>query len=262
MKRKKLLPIFLLIAFIISITFSSAYAKSEKSVTLTISAAASMTDVMKDISNMYKKEKPNVTINFNFGSSGSLQKQIEQGAPADVFISAGVKQMNILRSEKLVISETVKNLVLNDAVLIVNKKPSVHVKGFKDLVNDDVKVIALGEPKSVPSGQYAEQIFNYYKILDKVKAKAVYGKDVREVLTWVEQGNADAGVVYKTDAMSSNKVKIVEIAANDTHSPILYPAGVVSASKNISAAKDFMKFITGAKAKAIYKKYGFRTMLK
>ncbi len=261
MKRKKLLSVFLLTVFIFSITISHAYAKTKKPVTLTISAAASMTDVLKDISNLYKKENPYVTIIFNFGSSGSLQKQIEQGAPADIFISAGIKQMNILRSEKLVISDTVRNLVLNDAVLIVNKKSSAHVKGFMDLVNDDVKVIALGEPKSVPSGQYAEQIFNYYKILDKVKEKAVYGKDVREVLTWVEQGNADAGVVYKTDAMSSNKVKIVEIASNDTHSPILYPAGVVSASKNISEAKDFIKFITGAKAKVIYKKYGFRTMI-
>lgn len=230
--------------------------KQEKTVTLTVSAAASLKDSMNQIKELYKKEHPNVNITYNFGASGTLQNQIEQGAPADIFISAATKQMDTLKKKNLLVNDTVTNLLKNDVVLIVPKN-STNVKNFNDLSGDTVKKVALGEPKSVPVGQYSEEVLTNLKIMDKVKAKAVYGKDVKEVLTWVETGNADAGIVYKTDALVSNKVKVITAAPESSHKPVIYPAAVIKNSKNTAEAKDFLKFLSGDKAKTVFEKYGF-----
>ncbi len=257
-KLKKLISVVLMFAILISLFAVNAYGKTTKKVNLTISAAASLTDVMTEITKLYKKEKPNVSLTFNYGSSGALQQQIEQGSPVDVFLSAATKQMDALKSKKLLINSTVKTLLYNDIVLILPKNSKLSVKSFKDLSSKKVKTVALGEPTSVPAGQYAEQILSYYNILSSVKAKAVYAKDVREVLTWVESGNADVGVVYKTDALIIDKVKIAATAPASSHSPVVYPGAVIKASKNTTPAKEFLKFLTGSKAKTVFKKYGFK----
>jgi molybdate transport system substrate-binding protein len=126
------------------------------------------------------------------------------------------------------------------------------------LTGDNVKKLALGEPKSVPAGQYAQEIFTNLKLMDKVQPKVVYAKDVKEVLTWVETGNADAGIVYKTDALVSNKVKIVATAPKDSHKSVIYPAAIVKASKNVDAAKDFLNYLSSNKAQKVFEKYGFK----
>ncbi|MFL0267110.1 molybdate ABC transporter substrate-binding protein [Candidatus Clostridium radicumherbarum] len=226
-------------------------------VTLTISAASSLKNSLDEIKNLYTAANPNINITYNYGASGALQQQIEQGAAVDIFLSAATKQMDALDSKGLLLKDTKKNLLLNDVVLVV-PKDSTAISAFKNLTSDKVKKIALGEPKSVPAGQYAEEVFTKLGILDKVKAKAVYGKDVKEVLSWVETGNADAGVVYATDAKISTKVKILETASSDTHSPIVYPEAVIKDSKNVDAAKDFLKFLSDDKAKAVFEKYGFK----
>lgn len=256
---KKMISAVLMIAILFSLLSMNAYASNKKKVNLTISAAASLTDVMAQITKLYKKADPNVTLTFNYGSSGALQQQIEQGSPVDVFLSAATKQMDTLKSENLLVNSTVKTILHNEIVLIVPKGSKLSIKSFKALSSSKVKTIALGEPTSVPAGQYAEQVLKYYKNLDSVKAKAVYAKDVREVLTWVEAGNADAGIVYRTDALISSKVKIVATAPAKTHTPVAYPGAVVKASKNRTAAKEFLKFLSGSKAKAVFKKYGFKT---
>jgi molybdate transport system substrate-binding protein len=237
---------------------SDSSAKQEKAVTLTVSAAASLKDSMNEIKQLYVKEHPNVTITYNFGSSGTLQQQIEQGAPADVFLSAATKQMNALKDKNLLVNNTIADLLKNDVVLIVPKNSSSNVKSFNDLASDKVKKIALGEFKSVPAGQYAQQILTNLKLMDKVQPKAIYGKDVKEVLTWVETGNADAGIVYKTDALISKKVNIVATAPEGSHKAVVYPAAVIKASKNPTQAKDFLKFLSSDKAKAVFQKYGFK----
>ena len=232
-------------------------------VTLTISAAASLTEVMGEIKTLYKVEKANVTINYNFASSGVLQKQIEQGADVDLFFSAGAKQMNVLKEKGLLIDVTNVKLVGNSIVLIVKSDSKLDISDFKGMTEEEIKKIALGEPKTVPVGQYSEEIFTTLSILDKVKAKAVYAKDVKEVLTWVETGNVDAGVVYGTDAKTSDKVKIVATAGDDLYkTPVVYPVAVIKASKNVDDTKEFLKFLSSDKAKEVFIKYGFDPLLK
>jgi molybdate transport system substrate-binding protein len=260
---KKLLFIPLILSIIImsvgcgNTNQSTNQTKDHKTITLTISAAASLKDSMQELQKLYATEKPNVKITYNFDASGTLQQQIDQGAPADIFMSAATKQMDELKKKNLLVDDTVKNLLENNVVLIVPKDSS-EIKDFTDLASDKVKKVALGEPKSVPVGQYSQDVLNSLKITDKVQPKAVLGKDVREVLTWVETKNADAGIVYETDAKISDKVKIVATAPANTHKPVLYPVAVIKNSKNVDAAKDFLNFIASDKGKAVFEKYGFK----
>jgi len=230
---------------------------TETNVNLTISAAASLKESLEEIKTIYAKEAPSTTLTYNFGSSGTLQQQIEQGANADIFISAAKKQMDTLDSKNLIMKDSRKDFLINDVVLVTPKNSS-SITSFNDLTSDKTKIIALGEPKSVPAGEYAEEVFTKLGILDKVKTKVVYGKDVKEVLTWVETGNADAGVVYETDAKVSAKVKVIAVASSDSHKPIVYPAAIIKSSSNVDAAKKFMKFLNDDKARGVFEKYGFK----
>jgi molybdate transport system substrate-binding protein len=234
-----------------------------KPVKLTISAAASLTGAMGELKALYAKEKSNVTINYNFGASGALEQQIEQGASVDLFFSAATKQMNVLQTKGLILEDTKINLLGNTIVLVVKSNSTLAISDFKDVANTEVKKIGLGEPKTVPVGQYSEEIFTSLNMLDKVKVKAVYGKDVKEVLTWVETGNIDAGVVYGSDAKTSKKVKVAAVAGKDLYkTPVIYPVAVVKASKNIDDTNAFLKFLSSSKAKEVFIKYGFDFLLK
>lgn len=237
--------------------------KEQKPVTLTISAAASLKDSMDEIKKLYAKEKPNVTLNINYGSSGTLEQQIEQGADVDLFMSAATKQMDALSKKGLLLEDTKANLLGNTVVLVVKKDSSLSINNFNDLATDKVKKVALGEASTVPAGQYAQEILTTLNILDKVKTKAVYGKDVKEVLNWVETGNADAGIVYGTDAKASTKVKVIATASSDLYkTPVVYPVSVIKASKNTADTKEFLKFISSSKGKAVFVKCGFEFLVK
>lgn len=234
-----------------------------KPVTLTISAAASLTEAMGEIKALYAIEKSNVTINYNFGASGALEQQIEQGASADLFFSAATKQMDVLQTKDLILEDTKVNLLGNTVVLVVKSDSTLAISDFKGLENAEIKKIALGEPKTVPVGQYSEEIFASLNMLNKIKSKAVYGKDAKEVLTWVETGNVDAGVVYGSDAKTSKKVKVASVAGKDLYkTPVIYPIAVIKASKNIDDTKVFLKFLSSSKAKEVFIKYGFDFLLK
>lgn len=224
---------------------------------LTIAAAASLTDVTKEIATQYKKANPNVTLTFTYGSSGALQTQIEQGAPVDIFMSAASKQMDALIKKNLIDTSTRKNLLENKVVLITPKNSTLGIKNFNDLTNSKVKKIAVGDPKSVPAGQYAEQVFSSLKISDKIKSKLNLGTDVRQVLTWVESGNVDCGVVYSTDAKTSTNVAVVCEAPAGSCSKVVYPVAVVKNSKQAAAAKDFLKFLQTSEIATLFKNYGF-----
>lgn len=221
-----------------------------------VSAAASLKDSLGEIKQAYQKVNPNVTVTYNLGASGTLLQQIASGAPADVFISAAQKQMNELQQKNLIVPETKRNLLTNSVVLIVPKN-STTVTSFKSLTSPNVKRIAVGEPRSVPVGQYTEEIFKNLGILDQLKPKFTYSNTVRNVLAAVESGNADAGVVYATDAKISNQVKVVETAAANLHSPVVYPMAVLKNSKNVPAAKEYAQFLQSANARSIFTKYGF-----
>lgn len=272
---KKLIKTLSLISICFTLLAASGCAKAKdtatsadskktdaKPVTLTIPAAASLTDALNEIKGLYSKEKSNVTLTYTFGASGTLEQQIEQGADADLFISAATKQMDQLKAKSLVAEDTLVNLLGNKLVLVLPKSSSLTITDFNTLTDDKVKKLALGEPKSVPAGQYAEDVFTKLGTLDKMKAKAVYGKDVKEVLTWTESGNADAGIVYESDAKTSSKVKIAAYAPEGSYKAIVYPAAVLKNSKNSEDAKAFLKFLSSDKAKTVFTKYGFSFIAK
>lgn len=229
----------------------------QQQIELNISAAASLKDALGEIQKNYHGKNPNVKILYNFGASGSLQKQIEQGAPADIFISAAPKQMDELEQKKLINKATRRNLVENRLTVVVPKDSQLNITGFEDLLSGSVQKIALGETAVVPAGQYAEQVFTKLGIGSEIKNKTVYAKDIRTVLTYTETGNVDAGVVYKTDAISSDKVKIAALAPDSSHQPIVYPIAVLANTKQPKAADDFAMYLFSDESKAVFEKYGF-----
>lgn len=231
--------------------------ENEATIEVTILAAASLTDVTKELAELYKDMAPNVTLTFSYGASGPLQTQIEEGAPADIFISAATKQMDALEEGGLLLDNTKKELLINKVVLIAPQDSTLELTSFEDVGTDKVKTIALGEPEGVPVGQYAEEVFTNLGILDTVKTKANYGSDVRQVLTWVESGEVDCGVVYSTDARVGENVKIICEAPAGSHKDIIYPAAVIKGSANQDAAKAFIDFLSTPEAVASFEKYGF-----
>jgi molybdate transport system substrate-binding protein len=252
----KLLP--LLCLFVVGCGQQNSFSSSATppQTNLTISAATSLKESMTDIQKIYQQEKPNVNITYNFGSAGALQQQIQQGVPVDVFISAASKQVDALQKQGLLLDDSRKNLLQNKVVLIV-PKTATNISNFQDLLKADVKKVALGEPGSVPVGKYAEETLNFLGISQLIKQKAVFAKDVRQVVTYVETGNVDAGIVYETEAKQSDKVKIVATAPENSHSPIIYPVAVLKNSKDAAAAKEFVEFLRSEKAGNVFKKYGF-----
>ena len=234
--------------------------QANSSIELTVSAAASLKNVMEEIALLYQQEYPENKIIYNFASSGSLQRQIEQGAPVDVFISAAVNKMDDLEKQDLLLRETRRDLLKNQMVLVVpksNKNNSLKLNNFDNLSSQEITMIALGEPKSVPAGKYAQEVLTSFKIADKVNSKAVYAKDVRQVLNYVATGNVDAGIVYRTDAQVSDNAKIVATAPETSHSPVTYPIAVIKDSDRPKVATELIEFLTTPKAQEVFENYGF-----
>lgn len=252
----------ILMVGIVSIAFTGCggainqQANDTENVELMVSAAASLRESMEQIKSIYEAEHQNVTLTFSFGGSGALQQQIEQGAPADIFISAAEKQMDALGEAGLIVKDSRVDLLENKVVLIT-PSDQTDIMSFKDVTTDKVGQIGLGEPGSVPAGQYAEEIFKNLGILDEVKAKAVYGKDVREVLSWVETGNVDAGVVYATDARQASNINVVCEAPEESYELVLYPVAVIKDSKHQGEAETFIQFLGSNGAREIFEGLGF-----
>ncbi|HSF73657.1 MAG TPA: molybdate ABC transporter substrate-binding protein [Microcoleus sp.] len=223
---------------------------------LNVSAAISLSPALQELKTVYQQINPNVTITYNFGASGALAQQIQQGAPVDVFFSAATRQMNDLQQSNLLINDTRRNWLTNRLVLITPKN-GVALRDFKQLTDAKIKKIALGEPKSVPVGQYAQELLTKLGLWQQLQPKLVLGNNVRQVLTFVESGNVDAGIVYATDATASDKVTVRLTAAENLHSPIVYPLAVIRNSRNPAAAKAFVDFLGGDRAKIVFQKYGF-----
>ncbi|ODA39270.1 molybdate ABC transporter substrate-binding protein [Desulfosporosinus sp. BG] len=226
-----------------------------------ISAAASLKDSLTEIQKDYTQKKPEVKLTINFGASGTLQQQIEQGAPVDLFISAGKSQVDALEKKNLLVKDSRVDLLGNDLVLVTGKDNS-KVTSIEDLTKAGVEKISIGTPESVPAGKYAQEALNNLKLWDSIQPKLVMAKDVTSVLNYVETGNADAGFVYQSDAQGSTKVKVVTIVPDSTHKPIVYPAAIISATKNKQVTVDFLKYLQSSDAQQVFTKYGFKTLAK
>lgn len=229
---------------------------ANKKVELTISAAASLQDALTDMKAAFEKEHPNVIINYNFGASGALQQQISQGAPVDIFFSAAEDKFNKLVQDGRIDKTKGTNLVENELVLVVPTDSNKGIQSFEDLTKADK--ISIGTPEAVPAGQYAKETLEHLNVWNAIEGKMVYAKDVRQVLTYVETNNVDAGIVYKTDALISKKVKIVATAAENTHAPIIYPLGVIKNSTHSKEAQLFYDYLQTEKSLKTFEKYGFK----
>lgn len=224
---------------------------------LLIAAAASLEYSFEDeLIPMFEEMYPSVSVEGTYDSSGKLQTQIEEGIGADVFMSAATKQMNALVDESLVNEDSVVNLLENKIVLITAADSTLDLKEFTDITK--AETIAIGDPASVPVGQYSEEALTNLGIWDEVLAKASLGTNVTEVLNWVAEGSADAGIVYATDAATTDKVKVIaEAPADSLAEPAIYPVGVISDSQNKEMAEKFVEFLQSEEALAVFEKYGF-----
>lgn len=221
-----------------------------------VAAAASLTDVLKEIGAAYQSKSQH-RVNFTFGSSSTLARQIEEGAPADIFFSADLSQMDRLDKNGRLEPGTRKNLLSNQLVIVVPADSRLAITSPKDLLKSEVKRIALAEPISVPVGVYSSKYLEGEGLWDKVRAKIVPVLDVRATLASVESGNVEAGFVYKTDAAVSKKVKVVYEVPIHKGPQITYPVAIVKESKKKEAARDFLFFVLSSAGKERFKKHGF-----
>ncbi|UQZ35061.1 molybdate ABC transporter substrate-binding protein [Paenibacillus sp. PK3_47] len=231
-------------------------AGAAKKTEIIVSAAASLQDSLDKIALQYEKQHPEIDLVFNYGASGTLQKQIEQGAPADLFFSAGDKQMAALVDKGLISTRT--GLLKNQLVLVVPAGSKAEFTTITQLTDKAFKKIAVGQPESVPAGQYAQQALTAKKLWEPLQSKLVFAKDVRQVLSYVETGNVDAGFVYKTDALTSKKVKIALTVGAHVHKAINYPVGLVKGSGHQAEAKAFYNYVQTKAAGEVFTAYGFQ----
>jgi molybdate transport system substrate-binding protein len=238
-------------------TSSSESASTNAPVTIMVAAAASLENsYVKELIPLFQQKYPWITVEGTYDSSGKLQTQIEAGLAADVFMSAATRQMDALADKNLVSRESIKPLLENKIVLIKPAGTNPPVSDFQTVIQ--ANIIALGDPASVPAGQYAKEAFTSLGIWDAVEAKASFGTNVTEVLNWVGEGSADVGVVYATDAISTNKVEVIaEAPAGSLAQKVIYPVGIVAASAHLKEAQLFIDFLASDEGLAVFKNYGF-----
>ncbi len=232
---------------------------------ITVSAAMSLKDAFEEIGRLYeaknKATNKGANIIFNFASSGALRRQIEVGAPVNVFASASQKDMDIIEQKGMVIKDTRVNFAANSIVLIVPAESKAEIKSFKDLISKNIKRIAIGNPNTVPAGRYVQEVLNYYKVAEAIKDRLIFAENVRQVLDYVAREEVDAGIIYLTDAMVRPKeVKIAATAGEASHSPAVYPIAVVKGTRNEILAKEFISLVTSPEGKKILEKYGFKAV--
>jgi molybdate transport system substrate-binding protein len=250
MPKIKLLSVLLLSAVVL---WGTTAAADEE---LIVSAAASLTNALNEVTAEYNKTHPGIKTTYNFGASGVLLNQMAQGAPVDVFASADQKTMNQAQEKNLVIPDTRKNFVSNRLVLIVPTDAKLKLSNIKDLSGPEVKRVAVGNPDTVPAGRYAKEALTSAGLWDKLSPKFVLAESVRQVLDYVSRGEVDAGLVYSTDAaIAKGKVKVVQTVTE--HAPILYPIAVTASTGKKAAAQSFVDFVVSPPAQEIFQKFGF-----
>lgn len=229
---------------------------TEETMILVAAAASLKYSYDNELIPMFEAANPGIRVEATYDSSGKLQTQIEEGLDADVFMSAATKQMTALKEEGLIDADSIVELLENQIVLIVPTGVEPKVTGFADILSADI--IAVGDPESVPAGQYAKEVFGNLGTWDAVEAKSTKGTNVTEVLNWVAEGSADVGIVYATDAATTEKVTVIAKAPEGSLAkPVIYPVGIVSVSAHKEAAQRFVDFLQSDEAMAVFETYGF-----
>src|SRR5262245_37177024 len=238
---------------IVSLLFANA---TSNAATITVFAAASLTESLKEIAAGYEKQSGDKVV-FNLGASSLLARQIEEGAPADIFFSADEAKMDGLAKRGLVLTETRKSRLSNSLVIVVAAEKGAAISTPQDLATGKLTRLALAETRTVPAGIYAKEYLQKQKLWEAVESRVVPTENVRAALAAVEAGNAEAGIVYKTDAAISKRVKVAyEVPAKDSPA-ISYPMAVVKDARQAEAAKKFLKHLESDQAGRVFEKFGF-----
>lgn len=257
--KKYLLCAALLFFFLVILDINQSSAESANEIT--ISVAISLRNAFEKIGKIFEEKHPGAKIRFNFGASGDLARQIEGGAPVDVFASAAQKDMDEIDQKGFITSGTRMNFAGNTMVLVKSGMSRIRIESFEDLRKTEVKNIVIGNPKSVPAGRYAEEVLKYLKLWEVVKEKLVFAEHVRQALDYVARNEVDTAMVYSTDAMIRPKeVRIVTKAPDKSHQSIVYPIAIVKQSRNQSLAKEFTALVLSNEGKNLLNKYGFETV--
>ena len=225
---------------------------------VTLSVAISMKEVVEDLGRRFMAARPGVTLRYNLGSSGELQKQIEAGAPIDLFISAAPRQMDELEKKGLVLAATRRVFARNVLTVVKPADSRIDLTKPSDLLDPRVTKIVIGSPKTVPVGQYAEESLRALGLWERLQPKLVFAENVRQALDYVARGEVDAGFVYTTDAATRAKqVKEAFRPAEDTYRPILYPVAVVAGAKHPAVAQAYVDLLLSRDGQAVLARFGF-----
>jgi molybdate transport system substrate-binding protein len=259
----RLLPLFALVCAALAgcgrvqVTASTAQSSLRQPDEILVSAASSLTDAMEEIGKAYTRGHSGTTVRFNFAASGALQQQIEHGAPVDLFISASSKEMDALAKASLIEAGTRRDVAGNRLVLIAPR--GTKIKRWEDLRSPAVRRIAISNPDAVPSGRYGRQTLERRLLWKDVRSRLILGENVRQTLAYVASNDAEAGIVFATDARSeSRQVKVVDATVSGRdHAPIVYPAAVLAAAPNAPTARRFAAFLSGPVVQEILRSHGF-----
>ena len=225
---------------------------------IVVAAAISLKESFSELGGIYER-RTGTKVTFTFGASGELEKQIEAGAPVDVFASAAEREMDELQARNLIDRSTRADFARNSLVLVVPRDSKLQMRSFSDLEKPSVTKIAIGNPKTVPAGQYAQQLLHNTRILPKIESRLILAENVRQVLDYVAREEVDAGIVYATDVqVAQGKVSVAARAPDEDYGPILYPLAVTRDSGSANAAKGFVDLVLSPEGIQILKKYGFQ----
>ena len=253
---RKCLAVAILLSAVISVPAGRGKPVPSKNEIL-VSAAISLKDAFEEIGSIYEKQT-GVRVRFNLGASGLLQKQIEGGAPVDVFASAGEKQMDALQSLGLIEAETRHNFARNALVLIIPEGSKLPVRSLADLLRPEITRLAIGNPKTVPAGEYAREALRNLKLWDALQPRLVLAENARQVLDYVSRGEAEAGVVYASDvSVAHGKAVLAAYVPKEAYRSILYPIAAVKGTEAPVSARRFLDFILSETGQSILAKHGF-----
>ena len=231
----------------------------QKPVELSVFAAISLTDALDEIGAAFSTEN-GVKVYYNFAASTTLQRQLEKGAPADVFISASPRQLIPLEANGLLETESRRNLLTNRLVLVSDDGSEISVETLTDLAVPEISRIAIGHPSIVPAGAYAKEALNHFGLWETIHPKLIFGADVRATLAYVTSGNVDVAIVYKTDTTVTHHIKVLYQIPTEAYTPIIYPAVVIKNSTEKQLARKFITYLQSADKSEIFEKHGFTVL--
>jgi molybdate transport system substrate-binding protein len=250
------MPIVRVAIVVLGLLLTVAVARAQE---VTLSVAISMKDAVEELGRGFMAGRPGVTLRYNFGSSGELQKQIEAGAPVDLFVSAAQRQMDELEKRGLIAPDTRRNFARNALTVIKPADSKLDLAKAADLLDPKAGKIVIGNPKTVPAGQYAEESLRGLGLWDRIQPRLVFSENVRQALDYVARGEVDAGFVYATDAVTRGRqVKEAFRPPEDTYSPVVYPVAVTRDSKQPALARAFVDGLVGREAQATLARFGFQ----